>query len=80
MNAAKQGAQKAVQHRNASWVNPSMYPYIAAVGGAVCFGIYSVTRTFASDPAVSDLDIDKLDDKAADKYKESPLRKAITGE
>lgn len=80
MNAAKQGAHKAVQHRNASWVNPSMYPYIAAVGGAVCFGIYSVTRTLASDPAVSDLDIDKIDDKAADKYKDSPLRKAITGE
>ena len=80
MNAAKQGAQKAVQHRNASWVSPSMYPYVAAVGGAVCFGLYSVTRTVASDPSVHDLDIDKLDENAADKYKESPLRKAITGE
>lgn len=57
-----------------------MYPYMAAVGGAVCFGIYSVTRTVASDPAVHDLDIEKLDEKAADKFKESPLRKAITGE
>lgn len=78
MNAAKQGAQKAVQHRNASWINPSMYPYIAAVGGAVCFGLYSVTRTVVSDPGLTDLE--KLDEKAADKYRESPLRKAITGE
>lgn len=78
MNAAKEGAQKVVQHRNASWINPSMYPYIAAVGGAVCFGVYSVTRTVVSDPSLQALD--KLDEKAADKYKESPLRKAITGE
>ena len=81
MNAAKQGAQKAVQHRNASWINASVYPYIAAVGGAVAFGLYSVTRHVAEDPDLGKaIDIDKLDEKAADKYKESPLRKAITGQ
>lgn len=80
MHPAKQGAQKAVQHRNASWISPSMYPYIAAVGGAISFGLYSVTRHVVEDPDLGSQDIDKLDEKAADKYRESPLRKAVTGE
>ena len=80
MNAAKQGAQKAVQHRTASWISPSAYPYVVAVGGAVCFAVYSATRHVAQDPDLGCQDIDKLDEKAADKYRESPLRKAVTGQ
>lgn len=80
MSAAKQAAQ-AVKHRNASWINPSMYPYVVAVGGIVSFALYSVTRHVASDPDLGKAqDIDKLDQKAADMYRESPLRKAITGD
>lgn len=81
MNAAKQAASQGVKHRNASWFNPSMYPYILAVGGAVGFAVYNVTRHVAQDPDLGKAqDIDKLDQKAADIYRESPLRKAITGE
>ncbi len=81
MNAAKQAASQGVKHRNASWVNPSVYPYIAAVSGAVAFGVYSVTRHVAGDPDIGKAqDINSLDQKAADTYRESPLRKAITGE
>ncbi|KAL0035494.1 hypothetical protein WJX77_008879 [Trebouxia sp. C0004] len=77
----KQAASQGVKHRNASWVNPSVYPYIAAVSGAVAFGVYSVTRHVSGDPDLGKAqDIDNLDQKAADIYRESPLRKAITGE
>jgi len=81
MNAAKQAASQGAKHRNASWINPSVYPYIAAVSGAVAFGVYSVTRHVAGDPDLGKAqDINNLDQKAADTYRESPLRKAITGE
>ena len=81
MSAAKQAAGQAVKHRNASWINPSMYPYVVAVGGIVSFALYSATRHVAQDPDLGKAqDIDKLDQKAADTYRESPLRKAISGD
>ncbi len=38
-NAAKQAASQGAKHRNASWINPSVYPYIAAVSGC---GFWSI--------------------------------------
>ncbi len=81
MSAAKQAASQAVKHRNASWINPSVYPYIVVVGGIVTFAVYNVTRHVAQDPDLGkSQDINNLDTKAADTYRESPLRKAITGD
>ena len=50
-----------------------------AVGAIAAFGIYSVTRHAVEDPDIGrHTDLDKLSEKAADTYRESPLRKAVS--
>lgn len=56
-----------------------MYPFAAAVGAIALFGIYSVGRHMLSDPDIGrHTDLGKISEQAADKYRESPLRKAMS--
>ena len=58
-----------------------MYPFVAAVGAIALFGVYSVGRHMASDPDIGKhTDLGSISEKAADKYRESPLRKAMSKE
>lgn len=78
-SAAKQAA--AAGHRHASWLTTNAVPYLAAVGGAAAFALYSATRTISANPELGkqvDMDVDTSQD--ADTFKASPLRKAVIGD
>ena len=81
MSAARQAASQVPQHRNASWISTNAVPYVAAVGGAVAFALYSATRVASANPEVGrKVDIDADTSKAADTFRASPLRKAVAGD
>lgn len=66
-------------HRSSAWITPAVYPFIVAVGAIAAFGLYSVSRHVLEDPDIGKhTDLNKLSESAADTYRESPLRKAVS--
>lgn len=81
MSGAGNTGSKLPGHRSGAWVTPTMYPFVAAVGAIALFGVYSVGRHMLSDPDIGrHTDLGQISEQAADKYRESPLRKAMSHE
>ena len=81
MSGANTSGSKLPGHRASGWVTPTMYPFVAAVGAIALFGMYSVSRHVMSDPDIGKhSDLGQISEAAADKYRESPLRKAVARE